>query len=227
MTAILTVFIAGIITTGIVFLAFRALSKQASASVGKERELIRAEIDKYDEARDRAIAALKEMVSLDEMAKIEADRVNLKQTVEVESGKVKKLEKDLEALQVRVDKQEAIHNELKRGKEDSDKLAAALRENKDRINEEAGALAVGLNQTITTVDKTLKGGQYGGYQNELNNLESALQTTAASLTEYAEIYTRGATRFVNLEKQYEELEREFRKLVDKALTGEEVEESAT
>jgi chromosome segregation ATPase len=214
----------GLLTSGAVYGVFRVLSKQASASIGKERDIIRDEIAKYDEAIERATNVLQEMVSLDEQSRIEAEREKILKDIEQEKAKVKKLEGELEALQVRVDKQETMHNELKRGKEDSDKLAKQLRENKERVQSEATELTTIAAKTIASLKASIAAGGYNATQvNELTNIENALTTTATALKEFSDVYTRGATRFVNLEKQYEELEREFRKLVDKALSGEEVE----
>jgi chromosome segregation ATPase len=214
----------GLLTSGAVYGVFRMLSKQASASIGKERDIIRAEIEKYDQAIDRAISVMQGMVSLDEQSRIEAEREKLQKEIEQEKVKVKKLEADLEALQLRVDKQESTHNELKRGKEDSDKLAKQLRENKERIQAEATELSTIAADTIESIRAAVASGGYNATQvNELTNIQNALATTASALKEFSDVYTRGANRFVNLEKQYDELEREFRKLVDKALSGEEVE----
>jgi len=212
----------GLATTGVVYLIFRSLSKQASTSIGKERDIIRDEITKYDEALEVAISTLGTMVSLNEQANIEVEREKLKASIELEGAKVKKLEKELESLQQRVDKQELTHNELKKGKEDSDKLAAVLRENKDRLQAEANELSQVLSSATALINSSAAKFE-GREQQELATLENAMRITANGLKESAEVYARGALRFVNLEKQYEELEREFRKLVDKALTGEEVE----
>jgi len=224
LAAFITLFIAGALTTGLVYYMFKRLSSQASVSVGKERDLIRAEVTKYDDAIANALTVLESMVSFDEQGKIEVEKAKLAASIEVEQGKVTKLEKDLESLQVRVDKQEAKHSELKKGREDSDKLAKTLRENRERVQAEATAMNAQLGSTITNlaaIAGTMK--LDADALATLKALEDSMKVTGKQLVEFSEIYTRGATRFVNLEKQYEDLDKEFRRLVDKALSGEEVE----
>lgn len=50
-----------------------------------------------------------------------------------EQAKLKKLEQDLADLQAKVDKQEAHHNELKKGKEDCDRVANEIRGTQDQV----------------------------------------------------------------------------------------------
>jgi len=215
--------ISGLVATGVVFFVFRTLSKQASASVGKERDVIANEIQIYDDAIERAVIKLDTMVSLDEKVQLAAEQANLQKALDVEKGKVKKIQADLQSLQERVDQQEAKHSELKRGKEESDALAKSLRENKQRLVDEAGTLSKACLEIVSgfsVVSSKISKEQLA----ELEEIEETTKTASVQLKEFSEFYSRAATRFVNLEKQYAELEREFRKLLDKALTGEEVEE---
>jgi len=221
MLPIITLVISGLLATGIVLVVFRILSKQASASVGKERDIIATEIGLFDTAIERAVSTLGEMVSLDESQNLLQERAALEKSLEVERGKVRKIQNDLQSLQERVDKQEAKHSELKRGKEESDVLAKTLRENRQRFVDEASVLSKSCAELVegfNAVSSKISKDQL----TELESLGEAARITSSQLQEFSEFYSRAANRFINLEKQYSELEREFRKLLDKALAGEEM-----
>jgi chromosome segregation ATPase len=225
MLVILTLVLSGSIATGVSFLVFRNLSKQATTSVGKERDVIANEIKLYDDATAVAVEKLSGMVSLDERVKIEEEVSTIQKSIDVEKGKVTKIQKDLQSLQERVDQQEAKHSELKRGKEDSDTLAKSLRENRQKFVDEAKNLAESC-MTVIQSFSAVSGKLGKDGLEEITELEETFKTASVQLKEFSEFYSRAANRFINLEKQYSELEREFRKLLDKALIGEEVDEDA-
>jgi len=221
---LLTLLLTGSLATGLSFLVFRNLSKQATTSVGKERDVIIAEIQLFDEATERALEKLDKMVSLDEKMKFEQESATIQKSIDVERGKVNKIQKDLQSLQERVDQQEAKHSELKRGKEESDVLAKSLRDNRQKFVEEAISLAGSCNGVLAKFDSVSAKLSKESLQ-EIQELEETFRMSSAQLTEFSEFYSRAANRFINLEKQYAELEREFRKLLDKALIGEEIDDS--
>jgi len=221
--AILTLVLSGSLATGLSFLVFRNLSKQATSSVGKERDIIVSEIQLFDEAIDKALVKLDSMVSLDERIKLEQEVATIQKSIDIEKGKVNKIQKDLQSLQERVDQQEAKHSELKRGKEESDVLAKSLRENREKFVEEAASLSqscAGVLDSFALLSAKLSKESLS----EIQELEETFRMSSVQLMEFSEFYSKAATRFINLEKQYSELEREFRKLLDKALIGEEIDD---
>lgn len=223
MLSILTLVLSGSLATGISFLVFRNLSKQATTSVGKERDVIASEIQLFDESTENALSKLEQMVSLDEKIKLEQESAAIQKSVDIERGKVNKIQKDLQSLQERVDQQEAKHSELKRGKEESDVLAKSLRDNRQKFVDEAVSLAQACDSVIanfSAVSSKLSKESLA----EIQDLEETFRLSSIQLKEFSEFYSRAANRFINLEKQYSELEREFRKLLDKALIGEELDE---
>lgn len=223
MIAILALVLSGSLATGVSFLVFRNLSKQATTSVGKERDVFVAEIQLFDSATEKALVQLEGMVSLDEKIKLEQESDTIQKSVETERGKVNKIQKDLQLLQERVDQQEAKHSELKRGKEESDVLAKSLRDNRQKFVEEALSLAEACDLVLSNFSSVASKLSKESVQ-EIQGLEETFRMSSVQLKEFSEYYSRAANRFINLEKQYSELEREFRKLLDKALIGEEIDE---
>lgn len=222
MVALISLFLVGALSTGAMFLIYRTLGKQASASVGEERGIIRTEISRFDEAISSALAKLADMVSLDEKIKLESEKKTVTSAIETENVKVKKLESQLTALQEKMDGQEARHSELKRGKENSDKFAAELNEAKDSVQSESGTIANSCVTLAETVAKASQNSKLSADQTVvIKSAQTILTDISNQLKEFTELYSRAVGRFVNLEKQYEELDKEFRRLLDQAISGEE------
>jgi chromosome segregation ATPase len=220
LAAVITLLVMLIGCTVALYAVLRYLRAEASKAVGKEREVFDIESEKLNGIIDGAIAKLGEMRSLDELNALEEKKAAIHSEFEAEKEKVKKIESELASLQGKVDKQEARHNELKKGKEEADRVADEVRSNKERLIAEAARLEQELvqsNSQMTTLagELNLDAGQEAAFA----EIQATLSNIAAQLSDSHKIHDHTSSRFLSLQTQYSELEKEFRKLVDKELSG--------
>jgi chromosome segregation ATPase len=217
---LIVLILAGGLSTAAILFSVRVFSQQSSKSFGKDRDILKAESAKFDGIIERAAEYTRTMISLDEVKTIEAKKTQVLQVVAEERSRVKRVEQDLEQLQVKVDKQEAKHNELKKGKEDAERLADDIKANKERLLSEAKKLQDELQQSKSQMETILSEVDLNEEQiSALKDITTSIEKMGAQMKELADIHTQSSGRFVNLQKQFSELEKEFRKLVDKELSG--------
>jgi chromosome segregation ATPase len=221
MNALISLVVIGVFASMLTYLAFRLLQAQASRSAGKERESVKAEVAKYDNAINLVIEKLNLMVSFDEISELDKRKAQIGEEVKVEQQKVEQLQTSLSKLQEKVDVQEAKHAELKKGREDSQRIADDIREKKEILAAEYDKLQGDLAQSQSQVSELSNGVEMDdGQKNALNDIQASLKSMLDHMNEVQEANKLATQRFMNLETQYTELEKEFRKLIDKELSGE-------
>ncbi|HMO16727.1 MAG TPA: hypothetical protein PKA63_02630 [Oligoflexia bacterium] len=143
----------------------------------------------------------------------------LKDGLSKELAKLADLEKKLANLQKQVEVAEESHNELKRGKEESESLAKLIKERKKELENENENIKTEIEKYLAQITslattKKLSSDQNAGTKiifNSLTNASKQLETLSSS-------YNQASTRFLNLQTQFSDLEKEFTKLVEKELT---------
>jgi chromosome segregation ATPase len=213
--------VSGLLATGAAFLAVKSLRSRATRELNKDSTSINSVISQYDDAINNAIGIFDGMVSLDEIIALQSGRAQLLSELEIEKSKLSAKEKQLERAQTDVDKQEQRHSELKRGKEGCDEIVRELQENKGivesethRMLTEVSSVKDSLEQYAVEYEDSLR-----EHRGQFDNMLQTLSHMSDQLSELSENHELAAQRFIGLQKQYSELEREYRRLVDREISG--------
>lgn len=210
----------GALGTAATWLTFRGLREQVESAGGKEGLEINNEISSVDKAIERSSAHLEKMLSMDELQTISAQHKKVSDELNGEREQIKNFEARLENSQTIVQGQEKRHNELKRGKEEAERLAIELQANMEDLASESVKLQGELQSSKTKMstlanETTLTEEQKAALQEIQDSLSSVLQ----QLMDLKQVSDQATERFLGLQTQYDELEQEYRRLVDKELEG--------
>jgi chromosome segregation ATPase len=206
--------ITAIIFGGILFVVLRVIRSQATKSVGKERDLLKEDINKFDSAIELSLKRLGELKSYSIVEELGTKVAAAQKEFDVELAKVQKLEKEVKTFQGKVDAQEAKHSELKRGKDDCDQLANEIRARKDKVEEDCKALNEQLGTGMLAIQRIATSPKMKQEtMAALDQFADMLDRIQTQYNEILETYRMCSSRFANLEKQYTELEREYQKLL--------------
>jgi len=221
MSIIISTIVLGILFSGIVFglIKFFQKKKEGTGS-GGNMTAIEEEINSISEAVEQGLAYCGEMIPYNKLKSREGDLEHLNRQLGEERAKLEKLDKQVEGLQGTIEVEEASHNELKKGKEEAGELAEQLRMNKEKLESEFSRLEADLTRSLTEVSALSTEIEMTSDQKiACDKVQSGLENARLQLSTLADIYTQASTRFTNLENQYQELEGEFTKLVEKELGG--------
>lgn len=202
-------------------LATKSISKKASISgSGPELKSANLEISTFDKTIADALSYASQLVPLS----LYRDLINKKDAFEdnlqTEKNKLEELESKLSEIQSKVAKEELSHSNLKKGREEAIDLANDIKERKaqleaeqKRLNDE---LLNSMNQlTVLSGEMNLTPEQEMGF----NKIKTALKNSQEQLTSLTQTYKQASGRFATLHSQYSDLEKEFTKLVEKDLAG--------
>jgi DNA repair exonuclease SbcCD ATPase subunit len=216
---LVTIVFGGITTFGVLFI-IKILKKQVTESSGTDRNSANDKIAKLDKVIEQSIAKFPDMVSLDEIIAVEKDVKKSEENLVKEREKLEKLEGKLATDQSQVDIQEAKHNEMKQGKEECLKVAGSVRENADRLLSEFNQLESQLKASKEQMTSLANNPELSEEQQAaLDEVSRSLANQTEQFTNLNEAYEQAKNRFLSLQTQYDELENEYRKLVDKELSG--------
>lgn len=206
-----------------VFFVLKKMLTQKSAGGGLQASIqnIDSQISAANEAIEQGLAHVKEMVSLDIFQAKEKELAALNKQLNGERLKLEKLDRQVEKLQANVESEEASHNDRKRGKEEAASLADQVRENTQRLASEYSRLEQELNQSLSQLTALNTEVELTNEQKiALDSVCNGVRMSQDQLSTLADVHTQATQRFTNLESQYQELEKEFTKLVEKELSGE-------
>ena len=216
-----TFLVAGTATSVGLVVVNRKLKEKLVGSVSETQESLIEKSEKVESAIQRAVAAIEDMVPLEQLLELEKKKKRANVELKSERERLGRMENSLGDMQRSVDGQEARHNELKQGKEECQRIADDLRANNAERQAEykrlESQLEVSIAQMDTLADEVDMTAEQRAAMAELNN---SLENSSQQLKNLAETYEQASARFLNLQNQYDELEKEFRKLVDKELSGE-------
>ena len=128
----------------------------------------------------------------------------------------------LQQAQSNVDTREAAHNKIKMGKEDCDRIADELRGNRESLLSQAQKLEKELE--VSKTQMTVLAGETGltaEQQRTVNDLNQHLSLAAMQFKETHDVFQQASQRFLNLQAQYAQLEKEFKNLVEQQMSGSE------
>ena len=220
MGIIITFIVVGLLSSGAVLFFIRKLTKKSQESTGQDMSAGEDRIGELDQVMESAFKHVEGMVPLADARAIESKIAETMKQFGVEHAKLDQLEKSLAKAQKGVDTEEAAYNELKRGKDDAEQLADKIKADADRVDAETKRIENEIKESKDSLQKL------GSEVALTADQKKAVDAIAASLNESSnrlkvliESYSVASQRFVNLQSQYTELEKEYRKLVEKELSS--------
>ena len=210
----------GLLSSGAVYFFIRKLTKKSHESTGSDMSASEGRITELDVVMEKALKHVETMVPLADARAIEGKIAETMKQYGIEHAKLEILEKSLAKAQKGVDTEEAHYNELKRGKDDAEQLSEKIRADSEKVEGESKRienemkaykeqiLALGAEPDVTADQKK-----------SVESIGTSLGESTSRLKTLIESYTVASQRFVNLQSQYTELEKEYRKLVEKELSS--------
>lgn len=204
---------------GACWLLVKVASKEITSDAGEKLTVVEHRIAELDEVFDKAVGYTESLEPLSLAIERRNREQELKDNLNKELAKLAELEKRLATLQKQVEVAEESHNELKRGKEASAEVAKVIKERKKELELENDNIKKEVENSLDQISKLstkkkLTPDQNAGTKiifNSTTNASKQLDTLANS-------YSQASTRFLNLQNQFTDLEKEFTKLVEKELS---------
>ncbi len=217
---IITFLISAAIAHLVVVLLVRAEKGKLVKSVGKERQTLLDASAKLDQEMLDAIHAAEEMVPQHELVQITTEGENVRAQLSREAKKLEAAEARLKLLQTDIDQRENKHNEMKLGTEDSRAVVERLKAREEELAEEREQLTRALAEAKANLEKILPQAKLTDEQTELfAKLQSDLTVLEEHFLELADSYSVATERFKSLHFQHDEMEKEYKNLVEKQLSG--------
>lgn len=207
-----------LVATIVVLRYSKYLSEKASKIKDADTATIKSEIYHCDQATKKALSKLNSMMSLND--KIEVEQVISEQEVaiEAENSRLIKIQEKLSTLQAEVARQEEKIAQLKKGKEESFRLADDVRSKSEALEAERNRLEAELNNSKDQMIALKSELELTSAQaSAIDEIYKAIDEASSRLMELSDSHQIASERFLNLQIQYEELEKEYSKLIAKEL----------
>ena len=204
-------------------LASKVISKKASSSgSGKEVREIELKISSIDENITKALDYATNLLPLSEYNELIKRKNEFDDNLTNERTKLDLLEAKLSEIQTKVTAEEESHSNLKKGREESINLANSIKEKKAQLEANQKRLSEDLNNSRTQLNVLSSETKLTPEQEiGLNLIKTTLSNSQEQLNALSQTYKQSSTRFATLHGQYSDLEKEFTKLIEKDLAGEE------
>lgn len=222
-TILITSVLCGAILYGSLFVSSKLITKRASTSnSSSELKDILSTIEGIDETLSSALSYSENLIPLSNYTDLIKKKESFEDDLSNERVKLELLETKLKEVQAKVTAEEQNHASLKKGREEAIDLANAIKERKAQLESEQKRLNDELTNSMTQLDVlsnelTLTPEQEAG----LNKIKSGIKSSQDQLASLSQTYKQASGRFATLHTQYSDLEKEFTKLVEKDLAGEE------
>lgn len=129
------------------------------------------------------------------------------------------LETELASTKGFIANKEKLHNEIKKGRADNIKMADELIANKEALLNEMSVLQDQLADSKAQLDSLNEEVELTEAQKSaLDEIKASLKATVTQLNELSVVYGQISKSFVTLEGQYQELEKEYRRLIEVELS---------
>jgi chromosome segregation ATPase len=202
---------------GLKFL-IQSLKKKTTSEATSEVPLIVKKIAVVDEAIEKAIQYASDLAPFDDAIERQEKEKVMRQELDKELSALGVLESKLNELKLEVEDTEKEYNEIKKGKESSQELDEAIKANKPALATEHKELQNNIESTLRNISEfitktRLNANQEAGLKLITNNIQNANK----QLGTLVQSYNQSSTRFLNLYEQFNDLEIEFSKLVEKEL----------
>ncbi len=218
---VLYAFIGGAVCSfGFVMLVTRFLQGDIAKAAAKDREVYRERISKLDQEIEDLLEQSGEMSSRGELLKLEEELRKVENSLTEEIKKLEEEDSHIKRLQGEIDAKEAKQNQYKTGKEASNQLAEKLSADREQLLVEAKQLESDLALSLEKIAALMKQVETNSEdQKFLVQLNDSLKDGSSLLNELSLSYDAGTDRYVTLQKQYDEMEKEYKNLIEKQLSG--------
>jgi chromosome segregation ATPase len=207
---VLSLVIAGLISTGVLFVFDRLLSTSELRAAREGREEALKEARRYNAALNDGMSALIDLAPREALQELERERHGVLEELERLKALLPEREAEREALKQTVLEHEARHRAVQESHGEEGESITRQRELLAASGELQGALR--------SAEAWLSGNE-GGLEEEGKNRAQELRALIDALQQHlTEVHSRHegmVNRLVTLENQYRELEKELRKLLTK------------
>lgn len=160
------------------------------------------------------------MVPAKEVNDLENQTSQIETSIKEDTATLESLESQVTETQESVDRKEARHGDLKAGKEKADLAADELRADGERLKSESSQLETKIADSQAELEGLLGGVELTESQEmALKEIRATVEKKREQLAEVADVYAVGNDRFLNLKHQYEQLELEYKNLIEEQLSG--------
>lgn len=198
------------------------VSKVNSSTTSEATEkipLINQKIKSIDTATVQALEYAEELIPFDEAIERQEKEAVMKAELNKQLSTLSNIESKLSDLKLEVEETEKEYNEIKKGKESAQEVSDNIKSKKDSLKSENLALQNSIKEVFDalksfTSTTKLNPNQEAGFKLITENVQLAnkqLESLVAS-------YNQSSGRFQNLHDQFNDLEVEFSKLVEKELS---------
>ena len=210
----------GAFATAAVFVASRKFRGSITKGISDQLVGVTGRTKALDEAIQRAFSRTEGMVPYGDLITLRNEHQTVLDKKVAEAQKLATLEGKLQQAQGNVDIREANHNKIKMGKEDCDRIADELRANRETLVSQAKKLENELEVSKTQMNVlTGEMGLTAEQQRAVNDLNQHLGLASMQFKETHEVFQQASQRFLNLQAQYQQLETEFKNLVEQQMSG--------
>lgn len=217
LTLIITIVIL-IAASAVVLLLSKHLSEKASKIKDADTATIKNEIYHCDQATKKALSKLNTMVSLNDKIEVEQVINDQEFAIETEQARLTKIQDKLNTLKAEVARQEEKIAQLKKGKDESFRMAEEVRSKSEALETERNRLEAELNNSKDQMIALKSELELTSTQaSAIDEIYKSIDEASARLVELADSHQIASERFLNLQIQYEELEKEYSKLIAKEL----------
>jgi len=217
---IVTLVVAALIANVSVIIASRAVDGKVRKSLDKDRGALEATISAVTQELQLALDEASQMMPGEDLRKLSKDIQIIQAQIGRESKKLETAEGRLKILQTSIDDKEAAHNSLKVGKEESEQMAAQLLAYKEQWVAEGKQLEAKLAESRVHIDALsteleLTEGQKSILAEFLKSLDGAQE----ELREAVQLFEHSTERYLSLQHQHSEMEKEYKNLLEKQLAN--------
>lgn len=226
----ISIIVSALVLAGILYGSLLAVSKviqkkSSTSGSGPELKATCLEIEALDKSLEEAFAYSSQLSPLSMYTELVQRKEAFEENLQNEKNKIEVLENKLKEIQAKVTKEETSHSNLKKGREEAIDLANDIKERKaqleadqKRLNDE---LLNSMNQlNVLSGELNLTPEQEVGF----NKIKNALKNSQDQLVSLSQTYKQASGRFSTLHGQYSDLEKEFTKLLEKDLAGDDSED---
>lgn len=179
---------------------------------------LESEIGKINESIANALDYSTRLVPLESALERKREEKEIRAELEKELNTLKQLEIKLTSLQTEVEIAEASHHEIKRGKEASGELSKAIKDSKDKLEKENIKTMANLDLSLDQLSSLSKGLTLNKDQDTgMKIIFNGISNSKKQIQTLVQAYKQSSGRFINLQAQHQDLEKEFTKLVEKEL----------
>ena len=222
MVGVITLLICGLVTTAVIWLMLKRVGNPSSQKGSRKKSIESTPEDakKLDTTIARVINAIEGMTPLPEITAKENELANLKEKLEEKVRWMSQLDAKVAELQAEVNQANEKQLALKKAnaeradfanniRADRERLELELNQSKDQLKQCQEHLSSLSQEVNLDVEQT----------SSVDNISNSIVETDQRLAVLEQVYKTTLDRFLGMESQFAELEKEYQRLKDKVTEG--------